>query len=60
MCAEMAFSLLSQKIDRKHRAAKLEASPGCLSTLVTRGPTENWQIHPAWVQRYKYFLLFVT
>ena len=45
-------SLLSRDLEKAHRAAKLEASPNSLPTLVTRGANQNWQIHPGWVQRY--------
>ncbi|KAK1694130.1 hypothetical protein QYE76_010827 [Lolium multiflorum] len=47
-------SLLSRDVEKAHRAAKLEASPNSLPTLVTRGANQNWQIHPGWVQRLKW------
>ena len=44
-------SLLDPSLDSTHRAAKLEESPGSLSSLVTRVANANWQIHPGWVDR---------
>ncbi len=44
-------SLLSRDLEKAHRAAKLEASPNSLPTLVTHGANQNWQIHPGWVER---------
>ena len=43
--------LLDPSIDSRHRAAKLEESPGSLSPLVTRVANANWQIYPGWVDR---------
>ena len=52
-------SLLSRDLEKAHRAAKLEASPNSLPTLVTRGANQNWQIHPGWVQRYVGFIWYI-
>ena len=57
ICAEMeGRSLLSVDIDSKHRARLLGESPGTVETLITRTPKENWMIHPAWLQRYMFYL----
>ena len=57
ICAEMATrSLLSPNIDSKHRAALLEADPGSLDVLITRTPKSNWMIHPAWIDRFVYYV----
>ena len=57
ICAEMARrSLLRPDIDSKHRAALLEANPDSLDTLITRTPKYNWMIHPAWIERFVYYL----
>ena len=47
---------LSADIERKHRAKLLEDEPGSLEPLITRTPRVNWMIHPAWVQRYVFYL----
>jgi hypothetical protein len=56
-------SLLSPDIESKHRAARLEESPGSIEPLVTRTPKVYWMIHHAWVPRYLFipcmFILFI-
>ena len=42
------YPLLSQVIDRKHRAAIWEKGEEP-HVLRTRTPAHNWMIHPAWV-----------
>ena len=46
--------LLNEAVDRTHRGRILQERR--LETLITRGPRENWQIHPAWVDRYVFKL----
>ena len=46
--------LIKDAVDKKHRARILQERR--LETLITRGPRENWQIHPAWVDRYVFKL----
>ena len=45
------YALLSQVIDRKHRATIWEKGSEP-NVLHTRTPAHNWMIHPAWVDRY--------
>ena len=45
------YPLLSQAIDRNHRAAIWEKGREP-HVLRTRTPAHNWKIHPAWVDRY--------
>jgi len=47
--------LISPDVDQNHRANILQQRR--LEPLVTRGPRENWRIHPAWEERYVFNLL---
>jgi len=42
--------LISPDVDENHRAKILQERS--LEPLITRGPREYWQIHPAWEERY--------
>ena len=47
--------LISPDVDHNHRAKILQERS--LEPLVTRGPRENWMIHPAWQERYVFNVL---
>jgi hypothetical protein len=46
-----SYALLKDAIDKKHRAALMEAGKN-LDVLIPRTPKSNWMIHPQWVDRY--------
>jgi hypothetical protein len=43
------MALLNPVVDNKHRAKLMQDN--VLQPLITRGQKDNWQIHPAWIDR---------